>query len=175
LLTRLLGDDEKAEPIATASAGLWPSWLTSTLGKMKIALPDGSFAFLQTIVQDRHYRRGYRDWPADAEEEILRLARLRLSSDWRVAPIILLSPGKSILDEMMRTKKLPGVLSVGAFSCVRGPKEEVAYRYVAWLEEEISLQMSPENEARFRALDWTSPKKEAPNQSSQPTSLTRRG
>jgi len=122
---------------------------------MKIALSDSSFAHLQAIALNAHYRRGYREWPADAEEEIIRIARLQIPAEWRPAPLALLSPGKNVLDEMMRSKKLPSVLAVGAFSCVRGPDQKVVYRYVAWLEEEIEIGMNAQNEELFRALDWT--------------------
>lgn len=123
----------------------------------RFELADGSHALMHAIVQTANYRRGYLEWPTDAEEEIERIAKLQLSPEWRAAPIVLLSPGKAALDEMMKTKNLPTVLCVGEFVSYRGGDSGLGkplFRYVAWLQEEIEPYMDARNRELFFHLDW---------------------
>lgn len=120
-------------------------------------LADGTFALLHAIVQTANYRRGYLQPPADAEEEIKRLAKLQLSTDWRSAPLVLLSPGKATLEDLMSTKQLPTVLCVGEFVSYRGGRGtggKPVYVYVAWVQEELEPHMDDSNRDLFSRLNW---------------------
>jgi hypothetical protein len=120
-------------------------------------LADGTFALMHALVQTANYRRGYLQEPSDAEEEIRRIAKLQLSSDWRSAPLLLLSPGNVALDALMKTKQLPSVLCVGEFVSYRGGNATTGkpvYRYIAWLQEAFEPQMDARNRQLLRELDW---------------------
>ena len=122
----------------------------------RFELADGSYALMHAVVQTANYRRGYVHAPSNAEEEIRRIATLQIPSDWRQAALVLLSPGRAVLEDLMTSKKLPSVLSVGEFVSHRGastPKKPI-FRYVAWLQEEIEPHMDAHNRELFRQLDW---------------------
>jgi hypothetical protein len=126
---------------------------------LRYMLSDGSHALLHAIVQTANYRREYLQTPTDAEEEIKRLAKLQLSAEWRSAPLILLSPGKAILAEQIRTRSLPTVMCVGEFLSYRGdpgPRSRPIYKYIAWLQDEMEPHMDATNREHFSKLDWDS-------------------
>jgi hypothetical protein len=125
---------------------------------MKFTLNDGTHVHLWGIVQTANYRRDYIGMPADAEEEIKRIAQLHLPPNcWRSAPLILITADQKKLNELMQSKKLPTIMCVGQFLTYRkrdDAKPKPIYFYVIWLQEEFAPHMSEENEMIFRQINW---------------------
>lgn len=132
---------------------------------ISIELHDGSWAKLQSIVQDDNYRHGYLKMPNDPIAELEAAARLRLPSYWparsrrRVKIVI---PDERSLRNVFECKRekwmyaLPPIISVGEFWSLRDPKGTSTNTFLtlAWLQDEMSPHISEENRNAMRQIDW---------------------
>ena len=125
---------------------------------MTYSLADGSAAHLVAIVQNRNYQIGYQEVPADAEEEILRIARAHLAKEWwRPAPMMVVGQEREALNALLRGRNLPAVLCIGLFYSIRGGTGRdghASHLYVVWLQEELLPYLSEGNQAAFARINW---------------------
>jgi hypothetical protein len=90
--------------------------------------------------------------------EISRMARTLIPASWPDAPLLFVGLENQTLQLGLKERRLPQFLSVGIFICNRAIQDQTkegSVLYLAWNQEKLTPQLSPENLAAIEKVNWS--------------------